>query len=556
MLLAILLVAGLCALGLILFRTRPRLKPLWFLCALICSAAALALAAFGMRQGLVLARYAAPPEATVNAFFSQIVRGDYAAARALLDGSAPLGLEGVPDDETGAALLDALRESYSFRLLGEAETQGLRATQTVELRSLDLAALLADGREKVLERLETLVAERSYRELYDEQGAYRPEITDEAWRWAVRELLEDGEAYRKSETLRLSLRYDEALWHILPDDALLEALGGAPGSFETELHNGKSRALDGLVFIRKRYHIPEGALAPAPDPSHYGSSADSAAVRAVVDGAAILLDGQATVWNEGIELFPGSEFCWYYDDSILAICWKEMIGGKCCTFAEVKLADGSQLQRKIVDDVYDSRRREYGSRLAEEAHAVVASNGDFYAFRPYGITVWRRELYRCDLTHLDACFITAGGDMLMAPKKSFASQREVEDFIADNDVVFSLAFGPILIRDGELLEVTDYPVGEVREDYSRSLLGMTGELHYLVMTVNFDTNVFRTAKLAEAQRILYDKGCVQGYALDGGQTAELWMNGTILNHIDWGSERPVSDMLCFVSAVPEEGRAS
>ena len=546
MLPAILLVAGLCALGLILFLYRPRVKPLWFLCALVSSAAALALAAFGMRQGLVLVRYAAPPEATVNAFFSQIVRGDYAAARALMDGSPALGLENTPEDELGAALLDALRQSYSFRLIGAAGTQGLRAEQEVELCSLDLAALLADGREKVLSRLETLVAERTYREVYDEQGAYRPEITDEAWQWAVRELLEDAGAYRKSETLRLSLRYDEAL---------SAALGGAPGSFETELHNGKSRALDGLVFIRKRYQIPEGTLAPAPDPSRYGSSRDPAAVRAVVDGAAILLDGQATVWNEEIELFPDTEFSWYYDDSILAICWKELIGGKCCTFAEVKLADGSQLQHKITDDTYDSRRREYGSRLAEEAHAVVASNGDFYAFRPYGITVWRRQLYRCELTHLDACFITAGGDMLMAPKKSFASQQDVENYIADNDVVFSLAFGPILIRDGELQPVTDYLVGEVREDYSRSLLGMTGELHYLVMTVNFDKNVFHTAKLAEAQRILYDKGCVQGYALDGGQTAEIWMNGTILNHVDWGSERPVSDMLCFVSAVPEEGRA-
>ena len=34
------------------------------------------------------------------------------------------------------------------------------------------------------------------------------------------------------------------------------------------------------------------------------------------------------------------------------------------------------------------------------------------------------------------------------------------------------------------------------------------------------------------------------------------MNGRILNHIDFGTERPVSDILYFATALPERGNAS
>ena len=557
MLSAVLLALALCALGAVLLLYRPRLKPLWFLTALITAVAACALAAAGARQGLLVARYAEEPGETVDRFLSALDREDWSEARACLGSDRALGLEAEAGngDAAEAELLAALRGSTLFYSTGELELRGLDAAAELGYTTLDLAALLRDAGPIVRSRLEQIVAERPYREVYDENGAYRAEITEELWLEAVRDRLAAREDYRREGSLRLSLSYDGARWRILPDETLFAALGGAPGKLSAEIHNGKSSALDGLVFIRKRYSIPETALAaPAPDPAGFGRSADPADVRAVIDGAAILLDGQRTVWNEDVELFPGTDFSWYYDDSILAICWKEMIEGKCCTFAEVRIADASQLRRKVTDDVYDSRRREYASRLAEEARAVVASNGDFYAFRPYGITVYQRRLYRCDTAHLDTCFFTANGDMLLCDRGSFRSREEVEAYVRDYDVLFSLAFGPILIRAGELLPVGDYLVGEVFQDYSRSILGMTGELHYLLMTVNFDVGVYNTTTLAHAARIMYEKGCRDAYALDGGQTAELWMDGRILNHIDWGAERPVSDILYFGSAVSQEGR--
>ena len=328
------------------------------------------------------------------------------------------------------------------------------------------------------------------------------------------------------------------------------------GSFEAAVNNSKSHALDGLTYIRKIYKIPEAELsAPAPDPALFGTTTDPAVIQSVVDGAAVLLDGQDTVWKPDIELFRYAEYNYYCDESILVITWKEKIDGRCCTFAEIKIADGSQLRRKLAGDSYDSGVREYCSQMAKEANAVLAANGDFYAHRQYGITVYQRQLYRCELDNLDSCFFTAGGDMLLVPQGQLSSREQVEQFVHDNNVLFSAAFGPILVKDGELQDIYTYRIGDTGLSYSRSVIGQVDTLHYLLMTINYDFRVEETATINQAGKIIFAKGVRQAYALDGGQTAELWMNGKILNHVDFEAERQVSDMIYFASALPREKEA-
>ena len=53
-----------------------------------------------------------------------------------------------------------------------------------------------------------------------------------------------------------------------------------------------------------------------------------------------------------------------------------------------------------------------------------------------------------------------------------------------------------------------------------------------------------------------DTGCLQAYALDGGQTATVVMNNEVRNNVNYGSERPISDIIYFATAMPAEGGAS
>ena len=203
-----------------------RLQRAAFALALIAAGAAVVLAAFGAGWGLVFCRYASAPEETVEAFFQDIEAGRYDEAYARLGNYSDLGLAGEPEDPAAAELCRALRASYAHRLSGSAAAEGLSAVQQVEFTALDVSALQEELRAVVLDRLAEIVDSRPYEEVYDGQDQYRPEITEEAYGFAVSELLKRSGDFARSETLSVALSYDEAGWHILADGALLNALNG------------------------------------------------------------------------------------------------------------------------------------------------------------------------------------------------------------------------------------------------------------------------------------------------------------------------------------------
>jgi exopolysaccharide biosynthesis protein len=47
-------------------------------------------------------------------------------------------------------------------------------------------------------------------------------------------------------------------------------------------------------------------------------------------------------------------------------------------------------------------------------------------------------------------------------------------------------------------------------------------------------------------------GAKQAYALDGGQTAALVMNDRLVNRPDYGTQRKISDIIYFATAIPEK----
>ena len=321
------------------------------------------------------------------------------------------------------------------------------------------------------------------------------------------------------------------------------------------VNNASADALGDLAYIRKIYTLQESdTVAPVPDPNGFGITDDLAEVQAVIDRAAVVLDGQELIFRPDVEFVPGAPFRYYLDDTIFVLAWQEYIENRCCTFAEVKVAHGSQVRRKIAGDSYSSGVQLYASTMANAANAVVAINGDFYEYRNLGITVYQRTLYRNNPATVDTCFFTASGDMLFSRAGQLMGQGEAQRFIEDNDVVFAIAFGPVLVDNGELQEIKSYPIGEINTMYSRSCISMKGELHYLLMNINWDGDRPR-ATIPELARYVYSKGVDKSYTLDGGQTSEIVMMGGPINHVDFNSERSVSDIIYFATAIPEEVRS-
>ena len=318
-------------------------------------------------------------------------------------------------------------------------------------------------------------------------------------------------------------------------------------------NNSASDALSDLVYIKKIYTIPENDLvAPAPDKSKYGHTNDPMEVVAVVEAAAELLDGQELYWNPDIERMAGSEIAYYYDETILAICWKENIDNCCASFCEVKIAHGSQLRRTIAGNSYGSGVRYTASDMAKSSNAVVAVDGDFYDYRLLGITVYQRQVYRNKPQSVDSCFFTADGDLLFSHRGELMEEGETEKFVRDNNVIFGIAFGPILVENGVATETLSYPVGEVLNHYTRCGIGQYEKLHYLIMTAGFDGYLTNVPTINGAARMMQEKGVQNAYALDGGQSAVLYIDGGPFNHVDFNEERTMSDIIYFATALPEE----
>ena len=255
--------------------------------------------------------------------------------------------------------------------------------------------------------------------------------------------------------------------------------------------------------------------------------------------------------------FGSRDIEYYLDDSLLVLLWKENIENACCTFAEIKVADAGQFVRKLADDRYDAGAQYFATEFAAQTGAVLTLNADFYRFRLYGIVVYEHELCRFHEVPLynglqqynciDTLFVTEEGDFLCVRAGEENTPESIRDYIEENDIAFSLAFGPLLVEEHEPLPCPAYPLGEVRDTYSRAAIGQIGARHYLYMAVNFGSFPPPWNVEQFAQQIAR-KPVVTAYCLDGGQTAEAVFRGKPYNYIDFGEERRVSHVLCFFSA--------
>lgn len=319
----------------------------------------------------------------------------------------------------------------------------------------------------------------------------------------------------------------------------------------------------------RHYTIPEDALvAPKPNYDCYGvcSMEDAVQVMDVIQRAresGLLGEDEEVAFSPDVNFYHGyhaRSIEYYLDDTIMVILWKENVEGKCCSFAEVKIADASQFRRKLANDSFGPGPQYLASELGEQVNAVVTLNADYYRPRDYGIVVYNRELCRFETENVgnrwlryncvDSLFITASGDFLVKRQGEENTPESIRAFIQENDVIFSLAFGPVLVLNGEAVNCGSYPVGEVFEGYSRAGIGQMGERHYLYMSLNHGNQEARWT-INQFARHFAERPVQTAYALDGGQTQEIYFCGSCYNWMDFGVERPVSDIIYFATAIPE-----
>ena len=320
---------------------------------------------------------------------------------------------------------------------------------------------------------------------------------------------------------------------------------------DMRMTNRIADSLDGVLAIEKVYWLSDDdMIAPEPDQTKYGTTTDPSSLGWLLEAAKEQFDLEETAFSTDVKLFPGSQVMYYLDETIFAITWKQQLDGGSYTFAEVKVAHPSQLRRYLAGGEYGSEIQLKTTEMAATVNAVVASSGDFYGYRRQGIIVYDGEVKRADSTYVETCYIDDKGNMLFSYRGELNSVEEAQKFVDENNIRFSLAFGPVLIENGQKKTLGGYLLGEIDDVYPRAALCQKGDLHYVVVTVNIEGGYQRTADLRKFARRIEELNVQQAYTLDGGQTAVIAMNDQLINNVMKGHQRNISDIFYFATAVP------
>lgn len=323
--------------------------------------------------------------------------------------------------------------------------------------------------------------------------------------------------------------------------------------YEMYMTNEIASALDGVVAIEKVYWLNDSDLtAPKPDYSHYGQVDTPADLMWLLEEAKDLIGDRQLTFNENTPVWEHDKIYYYYDDTILVITWKQSMDGVIHTVSEVIIAHASQLRRALAGGEFGSDKQFFATDIAQSVNAVVATSGDFYKFRRNGVIVYNGQLRRFEGELVDTCFIDDQGDLLFVKRNEILTEADAKKYIADHNVRFSLAFGPVMVENGRNVTPASYEIGEINGRYTRSAIAQKGQLHYLLVNTSsyMDLNLTERLKLKEFSDNLIELGAQNAYALDGGQTTVITMCGDLISRPDFEHQRQISDIIYFATAIP------
>ena len=334
----------------------------------------------------------------------------------------------------------------------------------------------------------------------------------------------------------------------VPDVGILD-------KFDMFMTNTVSDSLDGILSIEKVYWLNDDDLvAPEPDQSAFQEAEEPADLKWLLEEAEGLIHGDTMYFDpEETELMPYTDVLYYYDETILALTWKEVHDNSVYTYSEVFIAHPSQIRRFLAGGEYGSEKQFITTEMAESVNAVVASSGDFYRFRNYGTIVYDGKVQRINSGQVDTCFIDDKGDLIFTYRGEITDKEEAQEFVDANNIRFSMAFGPILVDEGQRCEPYSYVLGEISDPFPRAALCQMGKQHYLLVVANWEAPYTHTPDIHRFARHVAATGCDKAYTLDGGQTAVIAMNGSLINKVHFGYQRRISDIFYFATALPDGG---
>lgn len=324
------------------------------------------------------------------------------------------------------------------------------------------------------------------------------------------------------------------------------------GQFENVVSGAMQQAEEAALSVRKHFWLDEHAeKGPVPNQDSFGSTDDPSTLQWLLDDAAELLDGQDTLFSTETVIKPDSTVEYYLDDTILTITWKQIMDNYVYNISEIKISDPSQFRRYVSDNTFGSASLYSVPEMSQMVNAVVGTSADHYRGRQFGIVVYDREVkWVTNPKFSDICYIDTNGDLIFSYRGEIMDMETAQNFVDENDILFSLSFGPILVDNGVRCEPQQYLIGEINDKYPRVALCQMDELHYLVVVANYESGYFNKPTIHDFAEQIDTLGCQKAYTLDGGNTGTIAVNGKMFNREKGNTPRKQADIIYFCTAIP------
>ncbi len=205
--------------------------------------------------------------------------------------------------------------------------------------------------------------------------------------------------------------------------------------------------------------------------------------------------------------------------------------------AEVWSQNG-EIFRCVPNDPEDRiKSTDWPANIAKKNGTVFAVNSDFahlriqQKIRP-GVLIRASEILgektyahnKGSFPNLDTMALYPDGRMEVYASDAYKAQEYL-----DMGALDVLAFGPYLIKDGQLNETALNKYGKSLAP--RTAVGMVEPGHYFAMMLEGRHSKSKGAGISFLAEKLLEKGCQTGFNLDGGQTATMVFMGEQIIHV-------------------------
>lgn len=213
--------------------------------------------------------------------------------------------------------------------------------------------------------------------------------------------------------------------------------------------------------------------------------------------------------------------------------------------ARIKIADPSQL-RTAAAGGFENEATIKGTFLAKRQNAVLAIDGDYYAYHPFGLIVRQGVRYRDKLQgYRDVLLIDEDGDFHHVHMPEAGSIGTTVD---GKKIINAFHFGPSLVIDGKVANLVASWWMVPEEKRQRMCIAQTGELEYMAICCAGPARGSEGMTLRQFANLARSLGAKSAYNLDGGDSTMLIFNGEKVNDVRNANTRDISDIIYFASA--------